>query len=541
MSGEDEQVEVIITSDRSMMSNHHGKEFLGFMTTGPAIGIPQRLWMWLAAPKLKVDKMGRPVEAPYGLRKVEAVLQEAGFNAAIIDPDHIHKHLSRLKVLMVGHHDFFAYGPPSNEWWMLVGKEPVNRVSFRKFMESPAVREAKRRGVKIIAGGPAAWQWLWSLKEWREWGVDCVIDGEAELVVTDVVEKALNGEPLPDYVYIGPSDSPPIDKIPIIKGASVNGLVEIMRGCPRGCKFCSVTLRPLRFLPLEHIVKEIEVNVRAGVKNAILHSEDVLLYHADGVKPRPEPLLKLHEAVMKAMPGSLSWAHASLAAIKYAEDKYRLISRIMNEYVLPRQNLLGVEVGIETGSVRLAKIIMPAKSAPYPPERWPDVVEDAFRIMHENMIIPAATVILGLPEERPEDVVATLELLDRLKPYRSLIVPMFFVPMGVLKNRDWFRTHLLKEEHVEVLMRMLDHSLRWAEEIMNKFYMSEAMLAPVRMGIKLFLTFVRRNLHRIRPALESMVASRSGKAVAATASAGVGIGCGCDMAANTGSSSIGRE
>ncbi len=524
--------EIVITSDRTMMSNHHGKEFLGFMATGPAIGIPERLWMWLAAPKLKVDKLGRPVEAPYGLRKVEAVLQNAGFNAAVIDPDHIHKHLDTMKVLMVGHHDFFAYGPPSCEWWMMTGKEPVNRVSFRRFMNSPAVREAKRRGVKIIMGGPAAWQWLWALEEWRRWGVDCVIDGEAELVVTDVVEKALNGEPLPDYIYVGPADSPSINEIPVINAASVNGLVEIMRGCPRGCKFCSVTLRPLRFLPLEHILKEIEVNVRNGVKNAILHSEDVLLYNADGVKPRPEPLIKLHEAVMKAMPGSLSWAHASLAAIKYAEDKHRLISKLMNEYILPRQEFLGVEVGIETGSVRLAKIIMPAKSAPYPPEKWPEVVEDAFRIMHENKIIPAATVILGLPEEKPDDIVATLELIDRLKPYRSLIVPMFFVPMGALKNRDWFRRYGLKQEHVEVLMTMLDHSLKWAEELMSKFYMSETMLAPVRMGIKLFLAFVRRNLYRIRPALEAMASGQVEEVESPLPATASSSGCGCRVSAN---------
>ncbi len=498
--------EIVITSDRTMISNHHGKEFLGFMATGPAIGLPEWLWMWIAAPKMKVDGLGRPVEAPYGLRKVEAALQDAGYNAAIVDPDHIHKHLDTMKVLMIGHHDFFAYGPPSSEWWMMTGKEPVNRVSFRKFMESPAVREAKRRGVKIIVGGPAAWQWLWALEEWKEWGVDCVIDGEAELVITDIAETALNGEPLPDYVYVGPADTPSIEQIPIIKGASVNGLVEIMRGCPRGCRFCSVTLRPLRFMPIEHIVKEIEVNVRAGIKGAILHSEDVFLYHADGVKPRPEPILRLHEAVLKATPGSISWAHLSLAAIKYAEEKHRLVSKLMNDMIIPRQKYIGVEVGIETGSVRLAKIIMPAKSAPYPPEQWPEVVEDAFRIMHENRIIPAATLILGLPEEKPEDVVATAELLDRLRPYRSLIVPMFFVPMGALKNREWFRKHGLREEHIEVLDRCLRHSVYWAEDIVNNFYLNEFSLMPVKFGLKMFLRLVRKNMDKVRPALEAMIA-----------------------------------
>jgi len=498
--------EVVITSDRTMMSNHHGKEFLGFMATGPAIGMPEWLWMWLAAPKMRVDREGRPWEAPYGLRKVEAKLIDAGFKAAIIDPDYLHKHLSTMKVLMIGHHDFFAYGPPSSEWWMMVGREPVNRVSFRKFMESPAVKEARRKGVKIIMGGPAAWQWLWELGLWKKWGVSTVIDGEAERVIVEVVEKALNGDHLPEYIYIGPYDAPSLKEIPVIKGASVNGLVEIMRGCPRGCKFCSVTLRPLRYIPLEHIKKEIRVNLEAGEENVILHSEDVLLYGADGVKPKPEPLIKLHEEVRKLVPGSIAWAHVSLAAVKYAEDNYGLISKLMDIITSNgSQNYIGVEVGIETGSPRLAKIIMPAKSAPYPPEQWPDVVEDAFRIMHDNYIIPAATLILGIPEERSEDVAKTIELVERLRPYRSLIVPMFFVPMGALKSKNWFKETGLKTEHCELLLKCLEHCVYWVEDLVNKYYLKEPYLFPVRLGIELFVKYIKRHVDDVRAYFESML------------------------------------
>ncbi len=495
--------EIVLTTDRTMMSNHHGKEFLGFLATGPAIGMPERLWLWLAAPKIKVDSEGRPLEAPYGMRKVEAKLIEEGFKAAIIDPDYLHKYLKTMKILMLGHHDYFAYGPPSSEWWMLTGKEPINRVSFKKLMESPIVKKAKEKGVKIIVGGPAAWQWLWELDLWKKWGVDTVIDGEVERVIVDIVEKALNNEPLPDYIYVGPHDSPSIDEIPTIKGASVNGLVEIMRGCPRGCKFCSVTLRPLRYIPLDKILKEIEINKKYGVNTAILHSEDVLLYGADGVKPRPDPLIKLHEAVRRIVDGHLAWSHASLAAIKYAEEKHKLVTKIMQDIVLTKQDFLGVEVGIETLSVRLAKIIMPAKSAPYPPEEWPNVVEDAFRIMHENHIVPAATLILGLPQETLDDVIETAELLDRLKDYRSIIVPMFFVPLGALKNRDWFRKNAVKPEHIEVMKKCLFHSLKWAEDIMNRFYLKEPYLAPVRLGIKLFIRYIKWKANKVIPRLET--------------------------------------
>ena len=177
----------------------------------------------------------------------------------------------------------------------------------------------------------------------------------------------------------------------------------------------------------------------------------------------------------------------------------------MQDIILTKQDFLGVEVGIETLSSRLAKIIMPGKSAPYPPDKWPDIVEDAFRIMHENLIIPAATLILGLPEETASDVAITAEMFDRLRPYRSVIVPMFFVPMGVLKNRDWFRRNLVQPEHIEVMKKCLFHTLYWAEDIMNKFYLKEPHLAPVRLGLKLFMKYVKWKVNKIIPKLEAIL------------------------------------
>jgi hypothetical protein len=61
-----------------MMTNHHGKEFIGFMTTAPPLFMPEWLWMKISAPKMKVNEKGEPWQAPYGLRKIEAALLDAG-------------------------------------------------------------------------------------------------------------------------------------------------------------------------------------------------------------------------------------------------------------------------------------------------------------------------------------------------------------------------------------------------------------------------------------------------------------------------------
>ncbi len=493
-------LDIVITTDRTMMTNHHGREFLGFMATAPAYGIPESLWMYICCPKPKIDRFGRPLEAPYGLRKIEAALIDAGYRASIIDPDYLDRYVDKAKILMIGHHDFFAYGPPSSEWWLLTGREPVNRKSFIRLMESDAVRAMKKRGVKIVVGGPAAWQWLWEPEFIDKWGIDVVVDGEADTAIIEIAENLLNNEKVPRYISIGAREVPSIEKIPVIKGASINGLIEIMRGCPRGCKFCSVTLRPLRHMPLEKILKEVEVNISYGIRGAILHSEDVLLYGANSIEPNADAVLKLHEAIVRKV-DSLAWAHASLAAIVVSQRKYKLVTRVTDTiYSNLDQNYLGVEVGIETGSPRLAKIIMPAKALPFRAEEWPDVVEEAFSIMHDHRIIPAATFILGFPGEEPSDVIKTVELIDRLKSYRSLIVPMLFVPMGIIKSEKSGVVGMhLTPEHAEALRVAFWHTVRWAEDIITNFYMRGLRYEPVKMLLKIFLWFAKmkmRNMER---------------------------------------------
>ncbi len=495
-------VDFIISVDRCMMSDHHGREFLGFVATGPAIGVPESIWKWVACPKMKVDDAGRPWQAPYGLRKIEAALQNAGFKAHVVDPDYVAYYIRHgAKALLIGHHDFFAFGPPSNEWWLIVGKEPVNRRSFIEFISMPEIWKAKKeRGFKVVVGGPAVWQWEACREALKRWPVDTLVDGEAEKVVVDIAQAILDGENLPQKIVVPPKESPKIEEIPLIRAPSVNGLVEIMRGCPRGCKFCSVTLRPLRYIPLEKIEAEIKVNLEAGVKNVILHSEDVLLYGADVVKPRAEPLLKLHAMVsnyLEKYEAGFAWSHASLAAVKYAEEHGKVVSKI-SEMILDNdiRKMFGVEVGIETGSPRLAKIIMPAKAAPYSTDQWPQVVEDAFSIMAEANIIPAATFILGLPEEKEEDVIATTELIEKLKPYPSLIVPMFFVPMGALKDREGFKREHLKPYHIEAMKVAALHSIYWAKRILAKGYLGGILGAPVRMILNFFINYAESKIKK---------------------------------------------
>ncbi|MGC9010524.1 MAG: radical SAM protein, partial [Sulfolobales archaeon] len=150
-----------------------------------------------------------------------------------------------------------------------------------------------------------------------------------------------------------------------------------------------------------------------------------------------------------------------------------------------------------------AKIIMPAKAAPYRPEDYPSIVEEAFSIMHEHHIIPAATFILGLPGEREDDVLATVDLIKRLRPYRSLIVPMIFVPMGVLKRdrESGIQGLRLTKAHIEALWVAFEHSVYWAEDIVSKYYIRGGKSLILRSLLRFFLNMARRKGYSLKKRL----------------------------------------
>lgn len=505
--------DVIITTDRSMMSNYHHKEFLGFGTTGPVfvelpLGLSEVFHSFLFAPKVKTDRWGRPLEAPYGMRKIEAKLLDAGINAAVIDPSHVHKHIPRAKVLMLSHHDYFGLNPPSSTWGVILNREPMNAMFFRRFMEriAPLVKRAKaENGLRVIAGGPAAWQWLYFPELIERWGVDTIFDGEGERHIVSLVKMALEGEPLPKYLYVGADEAPSLSEISTIKYPSINGLVEIGRGCPRRCAFCPVTLRPLRWYPLSKIEEEIKVNVQAGVVDGILHAEDVPLYGSSGIVLDPEKVIALHK-LAKRYYRRVGWSHTALATVYHGEKKMgRLFTKLAEILLDEDQEWWGAQVGLETGSVRLIKRFMPGKVAPYRIEQWREIVVEAAAIMHEIRLIPALTIIVGLPEEQPEDVIETIELVEQLRPYRSLIVPLFYVPMSHVTSgkTGWLDRLNLYPEHLDLLKLVARHSIHWARDIVNRFYLRGMRYALVRFLINYFINYVERKLNEIEDVVES--------------------------------------
>jgi len=483
---------ILLTVDRTLMSDYHRNEFVGFGTCAPPNVIPDWLFKWLFFPSMKT-KDGIPLAAPYGLRKIEAQLLSEGFDVLTVDPDHLGKYIGQAKVLGIHVMDPFGLGPASSTLASIFKKEPFLAQYFRILMEKPEIKKAKNRGLKIIIGGPGVWQFRYRPKFVEEHGIDCIVEGEAEKVIGKLARAALHDEELPKCYEVGVKEVPSLDETPEIVAPSINGLVEIGRGCCRGCRFCSVTLRPLRWYPYEKILKEIDVNIKIGQINwSCLHAEDVMLYSSKNTLPNDEKLIKLHELVVKKCEG-MSWSHSSLAAVA---AKPKLFSKIA-EIILQKQPWWGAEIGIETGSPELAKKIMPAKAHPFRPEEWPEVVRTGMGLMHDNKMVPACTLIVGAPEETEEDLTKTIELMDDLKDVRSLIVPLFFVPMGRLEDEKWFEKTQMTELHQELLIKCLEHDFYWVDNLIDLAFAGKWYARLVRVFYRLFSKVVRYKTRKL--------------------------------------------
>jgi len=482
---------ILLTADRTLMSDYHKNIFIGFGTCAPPNFLPNWLYTWLFFPPIKT-KNGIPVAAPYGLRKIETQLLSEGFDVLTVSPTHLKKHIDGAKVLGIHVMDPFGLGPASTTFAFILKKEPYLAQYFRALLASPEIQRAKKRGLKIIVGGQGVWQFLYRQKFVERYGIDCIIAGEAEKVVGDIFRAALKDEPLPKYYEVPAKDSPSLEEIPDITKPSIDGLVEIGRGCCRGCQFCSVTVRPLRWHPIEKILREIDVNVDSGYYRSVnLHAEDAMLYGSKNTIPNDEKLKKLHEAVVKKCDG-MGWSHCSLAAVA---AKPKLFSEI-SEIILQKQTWWGAEVGIETGSGELAKKMMPAKAHPFKAEEWPEVVRNGMGLMHDNKLIPACTLIVGSPEETEDDLIKTIELMDDLRGVRSLIVPLFFVPMGRLKSEDWFKETQMTKLHQELLVKCLNHGLYWVNELIDLAFTQKWRAQVVRQFYRVFARIVRYRVKR---------------------------------------------
>jgi radical SAM superfamily enzyme YgiQ (UPF0313 family) len=392
---------------------------------------------WSSSNEIAPD--GQAKYVPHGLRIVEALLLKdfPAEDIAVCYTDQLDLFVGdETRVVGLHAHNPLGITFATDVYAGLYGRElePVNAAEFRRMITHPALRRHKHH-LKLIVGGPGAWQ-IEHKGMLQEWKIDCLVDGEAEDVVRSIFLAAANGQDIPPKIE---GRSPILESIPRIHHRSTFGVVEITRGCGRGCQFCSVALRDGKSIPLQQILDNVRTQAAEGADSIMLTTEDLFLYEQGHRFQTNVPALKRLFDSVAAVDGIryVGLTHGTIAPPVVDPSLIEELSPVAvgmsvhqhEASTHPDKCYAMMFVGLETGSVRLFKEFMKGKSYPFRPEQWPDVVMKGMETMNRHNWFPICTFILGLPGERPEDTRQSLDLLFALKDAKWCVVPTLFVPL----------------------------------------------------------------------------------------------------------------
>ena len=460
---ETEGYPIVLTASRAEANEYDNNPFAAFICTFPKKLSGYVLKEHLS--NLENNKDGTAKRTIYGLRKVESMLvDEFGEkNVVVSHYDNLHRFIGRkTKIVGISSMDPMGLAYVSTTYNSLIGfgGEALNASEFTQLVMHPSIQKYKP---KVVVGGAGSWQ-ISEANAQKDLGIDVLFHGEGEEDLVAVFKKLINSEKIPNCFE---AKKPNQEKIPLIKHAACYGMVEIMRGCGRGCQFCSPTMRTKYSFSLEHIMKEVEINVKEGSKSIFTVTEDIFLYKSKpGFIPDRKEIVRLYKSIA-SYPGveCILLSHASLAPIIYDPKLLEELTPVLIEKTkwnpgtskMYKKPFISVEVGIETGSVRLMQKYMKGKALPYSVDNWPELVVQGIGLMNDHDWWPLCTIMTGQPEETEEDVIATLELIDDLRNHNAKMfyTPVLFIPLkdAILGNSRRTNLKNLTELQWEVLSR----------------------------------------------------------------------------------------
>jgi len=440
---------IVLTADRSLMTNYRGNFLYGFIACGPYEVLPEWVFDKVFCPAVETDPVtGEAKVAQIGLRRVESALHQ-GYGADevfVANPEHLEKSIGpKTKVVGINVMD-------------PLGMAPVTTTM------SP--------------------------------------EGGAPEIMHCFVKN--------------------IQNIPEIKKPTVNSLIEAMRGCGRGCDFCDVNKRSKKDLPPERLQREARINLDYGFDSVWLHSDEMLLYGCDNrdFRPNRDAITDLWAGLKGLGANFVGTTHMTFSAVAADPDLMRDISRI-NE--MDRSGRwLATNLGIETVAPDMVKKHLGVKTRPFRPEEWGSVVREGARILNENHWFPAATIIIGWPDETPDDVQYTLDMMAdfRATDFRGLVAPLLYQDFG---ERNSMHFGNLNEAQFTLFWKCWENNLRVINDIIpiilrNKSYgppMKVFMYGLIKAGTWAILRYLRglcKNLFNGRTpdeVIESHARSRS--------------------------------
>ncbi|HZP02428.1 MAG TPA: radical SAM protein [Terriglobia bacterium] len=385
---------------------------------------------------------------PAGVRLLETSLlrEYSPDDVVACYPDDLPRFIGpRTRVVAVSTHNPLGVTFAAGVYASIFGssKMPINshyaRATFEKIKSSPF-----RQNFKVIVGGSGGWQ-ITQTSSLEDLGADCVVEGRSESFDTmELFRKAIRGEELPRELNVAhPTHR---EELLVPNRRTTFGVVEMTTGCGRRCNFCVPDLNPQIDFPKDKIMAAVRANVREGNKQISLATEDMFIWGQVRTDtpfffPNREALVDLYSEISNTPGVEYNMlSHCTIAP--FVVDP--LLIKKLSDVLLPKSPIrlprlsthpegkaVSTLIGLETGSVRMAKKIMPSKAVPFSIEDWPSVVLEGLRVANENNWFPMMTLIVGSPGETDEDVKATLDLVYEMerRGLFAFLIPSIFTPL----------------------------------------------------------------------------------------------------------------
>ena len=490
----------VLISDTTLTRAYGNFPLLQFLPAAPSNLVPRRFYDFFTGRQADALPNGEAAYTSYSIRKLEAVLlaRNRREDVAVPHDDCLEKFITDdTEVIAVSTMDPLGYSPLALSFHLLFGttKAPWVCVEWDRLMDR-INRARKGKKAKLVVGGSGIWELTLDPSSLEKNGIDYVIQGETEDILCDLFEQISRGGidrsrffegymtfddafrrsyvPHARFITRKPGagkGAPALEDVPPIVRPSMFGMVEAMRGCGIGCDFCEVTLRPLRYFPVSQIVKEVRVNADSGHGQVGLHSDEIFAYKHLNAKyePNEEALAELFRAIMST-PG-VTGMNPTHGRISIPAQYPELVERLSKILGAGPSNWIGIQVGVETASDRLAKRHTPNKTLPLrigPDGTFADIIWKGTYNLNRNFWRPAYTVQVGQAEETPEDNWDTVALINRLsasrvdgRPFEFTVTPMQHVPLGMLKSRS-ATISLLDESQIAVYYASYRHLAKMA-------------------------------------------------------------------------------
>jgi hypothetical protein len=224
----------------------------------------------------------------------------------------------------------------------------------------------------------------------------------------------------------------------------------------------------------------------------------MLLYGCDNKDffPNADAIIDVWSGLKNVGANFVGTTHMTLSAVASSPNLIKKLSQINDMENSGRW--LATNLGVETVAPRMVKKHLGVKTKPFQPEEWGSVVREGCKILNNNHWFPALTLIIGWPDETPDETQYTIDLIEDFKhmKMRGLVAPLLYQDFSE-KNSMHFGN--LNEAQFTLFWKCWQHNLRVINDIIpiiirNKSYgppMKLFMASLIKVGTWAIMRYLR--------------------------------------------------